>query len=386
MNDLNVIDSFLSTFISYIDSGFGLLKGDVGGLTSLLIAIDVTIAALFWCLDGEGHVLAKLIKKVLYIGAFAYILNNFRALANAIYSSFSQLGLHASGNTLTAADLMKPGKLAGIGFEAAHPLLEQISDMTGLDVIWGNLLTIAILLIAWLIILLAFFVLAIQLFITVLEFKLTTLAGFTLVPFAFWNKTSFLAERVLGNVVTSGIKVMVLSVIVGIGSGFFGQFIGALNGADPDIAQTLSLVLASLTLLGLGIFGPGIASGLVAGAPQLGAGAAVGTVGAAAAAGMLGAGGIAAGARAVSGGAIGAVKAAASMMGMSPKPAANGNTPPPPSTPSGGAATPSATPPAWARKMQDEQRLRGHLHAAQTALASGDQPVATANPDLSQKD
>ena len=46
--------------------------------------------------------------------------------------------------------------------------------------------------------------------------KLTSLAGFILVPFALWNRTSFLAERVLGNVVSSGIKVMVLAVIVGI--------------------------------------------------------------------------------------------------------------------------------------------------------------------------
>ena len=37
----------------------------------------------------------------------------------------------------------------------------------------------------------AFFVLAVQLFITILEFKLTTLAGFVLVPFALWNRRRF---------------------------------------------------------------------------------------------------------------------------------------------------------------------------------------------------
>jgi type IV secretion system protein TrbL len=136
-------------------------------------------------------------------------------------------------------------------------------------------------------VILAFFILAVQLFITILEFKLTTLAGFVLVPFALWNKTSFLAERVLGNVVSSGIKVMVLAVIVGIGSGFFGQFISALQGQEPDIGQAMSLVLAALSLLGIGIFGPGIASGLVSGAPQLGAGAAIGAAGAVAGVGML---------------------------------------------------------------------------------------------------
>ncbi|HET6222521.1 MAG TPA: type IV secretion system protein, partial [Dongiaceae bacterium] len=104
-------------------------------------------------------------------------------------------------------------------------------------------------------------------------------------------------------VVSSGIKVMVLAVIVGIGSSFFGEFITALRGQEPDIGQAMSLVLAALSLFGLGIFGPGIASGLVSGAPQLGAGAAIGTVGAAAGAAMLTGGTVLGGARAL--GAVG---------------------------------------------------------------------------------
>jgi type IV secretion system protein TrbL len=51
--------------------------------------------------------------------------------------------------------------------------------------------------------------------------------------------------------------------------------------------DALALMLAALSLLGIGIFGPGIATGLTAGAPQLGAGAVVGT---ALAAGGLGVG------------------------------------------------------------------------------------------------
>lgn len=395
MTDLNIIDSFLATFIAYIDSGFGLLRGDLAHLTSLLIAIDVTVAALFWVLDEESQIFGKLIKKVLYVGAFAFILNNFQSLATMVHQSFAQLGINASGGTLSPGDLLKPGRLAGIGFEAAHPLLEQVADLLGLDTFFANFLTIIVLLIAWLIVLLAFFVLAIQLFITVLEFKLTCLAGFVLVPFAFWNKTAFLAERVLGNVVTSGIKIMVLAVIVGIGSGFFESFVGAIGGEEPDITQTMTLVLASLTLLGLGIFGPSIASGLVSGAPQLGAGAVLGTVGAAAAAGMLAGGGAMAAAR-LAGGAVGggsAVQAAASMGGQggASGPGGSAPPPPPPSPPSPPPSSPPATAPdggqpAWARKMQQEQRLRGHLHMAQTAISAGDKPIASANPDISPKE
>ena len=64
----------------------------------------------------------------------------------------------------------------------------------------------------------------------IIEFKLTTLAGFVLVPFALLEGTAFLAEHVLGNVVASGIKILVLAVIVGIGTTLFGQFTNAMQG------------------------------------------------------------------------------------------------------------------------------------------------------------
>jgi type IV secretion system protein TrbL len=126
-------------------------------------------------------------------------------------------------------------------------------------------------------VLLSFFILAIQLFVTLIEFKLTTLAGFILIPFGLFGKTAFLAERVLGNVVSSGVKVLVLAVIIGIGSTLFSEFTQGFAGAQPTLEDACAIMLAALSLLGLGIFGPGIANGIVSGGPQLGAGAAVGT-------------------------------------------------------------------------------------------------------------
>ena len=253
MNDLNVIDRFLATFIAYIDSGFGLLGGDVRFLTGTLIGIDMTLAALFWAMGGEQDVLGKLIRKILYVGAFAFIINNFSALSVIIFRSFAAAGLTAGGASMSADDLLKPGRLAGTGFEAAWPLLDQASELTGFTSFFDNFLTIAILLFAWAIMILAFFVLAVQMFVTVIEFKLVSLAGFILVPFALWNRTSFLAERTLGHVVSCGVKVMVLAVIVGIGATFFSEFVGALPGSQPDIGAAMSLMLAALALFGLGI-------------------------------------------------------------------------------------------------------------------------------------
>jgi type IV secretion system protein TrbL len=166
-----------------------------------------------------------------------------------------------------------------------------------------NFVQIVVLLFAWIVVLLAFFILAIQLFVTLIEFKLTTLAGFVLIPFGLFGKTAFAAERVLGNVISSGIKVLVLAAIVGIGSTLFSQFTAGFGGNQPTIEDAMTLVLAALSLLGLGIFGPGIANGLVSGGPQLGAGAAVGT--GLAAGGIVAAGaGLAAGGVGLAGGAI----------------------------------------------------------------------------------
>lgn len=315
MEDLGIIDRFLATFSTYIDSGFGLLGPDVAYLTAFLIGIDVVLAGVFWAMGPENNIIGTFVKKVLYVGFFALILNNFAFLANVIFESFAQLGLNASGSTITAADLLRPGFVADTGFTAGHPLLEEIGDLTGPVGFFVNFVTIAILFLAWLITLFAFFFLAIQLFVTVIEFKLTTLAGFVLIPFALWNKTSFLAERVLGNVISSGVKLMVLAVIVGIGSTLFGSVTAEITPGDVTLEDAATVILASLALVALGIFGPGIAAGLVSGAPQLGAGAVVGTA-AGVGAGALAGGALAGGAlRAGASATGGAIKAGASLSG-----------------------------------------------------------------------
>ena len=293
MGGTGVIDNFLGIFTSYIDSGFGLLGGEVAFIATTLIVIDVTLAALFWTWGADDDIIVRLVKKTIFVGIFAYLISNWNMLARIVFESFSGLGLLASGTGFSAADLLRPGRVAQTGLDAGRPLLEAISDLMGFVAFFENFIQIACLMFAWVLVLLAFFILAVQLFVTLIEFKLTTLAGFVLIPFGLFGKTAFMAERVLGNVVSSGIKVLVLAVIIGIGSTLFSQFTSGFGGATPTIDDAMAIVLAALSLLGLGIFGPGIASGLVSGGPQLGAGAAVGT--GLAAGGAMIAGGAAAG-------------------------------------------------------------------------------------------
>ena len=439
-----VIDGFLNAFTTYIDSGFGLLHGEVMYLSSTLIAIDITLAGLFWAWGENEDIMARLVKKTLYIGVFAYIIGNFNYLAGVIFNSFSGLGLEATGSTLSASELLQPGRFAQIGITAGMPILQAVGRLMGFTSVFNHVVQIIVLMLTWFFVVISFFILAIQLFITLIEFKLTTLAGFVLVPFALFNRTAFLAEKVLGNVVASGVKVLVLAVIVGIGTTLFSQFTVNFGTTQPTIEDALSLMLAALSLLGLGIFGPGIATGLISGAPQLGAGAAVGTALAAGGIGMAGGMGLRAGADAVAGlarGGAAAAGGAASLAGgaaaayslgasgqtgagavaggikgmakagtgaaaapfseMAGKVANNlrGRWSAGAQAVSGGGAaaaaaastpspsgTPSSSPPAWAQRMKRGQAIGNAVSTAANAVRSGDHGGGSTNLDLSEND
>ena len=403
MATTGVIDQFLETFTGYINSGFGLVGGDVGYLATTLAAIDMTLAAIFWSWEADEDIIARLAKKTLFVGVFAYLIGNWNSLAKIIFESFAGLGLKASGTGLSSSDFLRPGRIAQVGIDAGRPILDAISGLMGYVSFFENFVQIVILLFAWGVVLLAFFILAIQLFVTLLEFKLTTLAGFVLIPFGLFGKTAFAAERVLGNVIASGVKVLVLAVIVGIGSTLFSQFTSGFGGNQPTIDDAMALVLASLSLLGLGIFGPGIANGIVSGGPQLGAGAAVGT-GLAAGGAVVAGAGLAVGAAgaatsAIAGAARGSVaagsRAIAAMRGgsLSGVAEAGGSAASPlrsmvarlgsgsGSTSAGPAAE---APPAWARRMKRAQTISHGASATTHAVRSGDHGSGGGSVDLSE--
>ena len=433
MGGSGVIDNFLGVFTSYIDSGFGLLGGEVAFIATTLIVIDVTLAALFWSWGADDDIIARLVKKTLFVGVFAYIIGNWNNLARIVFESFAGLGLQASGTGFSIQDLMRPGRVAQTGLDAARPLLESISNLMGWIAFFENFIQIACLLFAWALVLLAFFILAIQLFITLIEFKLTTLAGFVLIPFGLFGKTAFMAERVLGNVISSGIKVLVLAVIIGIGSTLFSQFTAGFGGQPPTIDDAMAVVLAALSLLGLGIFGPGIANGIVSGGPQLGAGSAIGTglvaggaamaaggaaglalrggasaAGAASAAyslgslGQSGAAGVASGlggvARAASGAAASPLRRAAqsvrssftdgvkSGFGATGGSSSMGTVANDAGSAAPAAAGSAANPPAWAQRMRRGQTMSHGITLAAHAIRSGDSHGGGSSINLSGGD
>src|SRR5258708_26931065 len=177
-----VIDRFTEVFTGYIESGFGLRDGEAAFLAYSVIVIDVTLAGLFWAWGADEDVLAHLVKKTLYVGFFAFLIGNFNGLAKIVFNSFSGIGLKATGSGLSVSQFLQPGRLAQAGIDAGRPILDAAGQRTCYVPLFLHFIQIFVLMIAWLIVVIAFFILAIELFVTLIEFKLTTLAGFILVP------------------------------------------------------------------------------------------------------------------------------------------------------------------------------------------------------------
>jgi hypothetical protein len=209
MNDVGVIDRFLDVFSRYIDSGFGLLSGEVAFLATTLIVIDVTLAALFWTWAADDDVLARLVKKTLFVGVFAYIIGNWNGLARIIFESFAGLGLQASAARSappTSSALAASRRSASR--RAAHPGVHLGPD--GLRQLLRELhpdLDPAVRLGAGDPQLLHPGDPALRHADRVQADHARRLRAD---PVRLFGKTAFLAERVLGNVISSGVKVLVL--------------------------------------------------------------------------------------------------------------------------------------------------------------------------------
>ena len=291
-------NELMTVFSNTVTAGFAALEGSVNNVFGMLIVLVVALTGIQWALSPQREILAAGFGKILLVGAFAWLINDWQALSETIYAGFIELGLTAGGGDLSREDFLNPGAILAQGWGIVKALGDTPAPVANpLDVV-GNLTDALILGVAMIGIMLAFAVLALQIIVALLEFKIVTLGGFVLLPFGIWSRTAFLAERPLGYVVSSGLKVLALAIVV---SGARTVFDQLQPSANPDIYEALSILVASILLAMLAIFIPSLASALVTGGPALGAGAAMAGGLAVGGAGLL-TGAALAGAGAVAGG------------------------------------------------------------------------------------
>lgn len=155
--DGGTVNSFLDQFLALADAGFGLIQGDVSFVLNALIVISITLAGAQWALGGEAP-MAPFFRKVLFIGLFAFLVNNWDAVATAVNQSGAMLGLRAGGSGLSLADLHNPARVAALGKELYGQMMALGEGLN----IFTDFFTMITLLVAAFVVMIAFFVLALQ--------------------------------------------------------------------------------------------------------------------------------------------------------------------------------------------------------------------------------
>lgn len=257
------VNGFLDRFLGLADAGFGLIQGDVAFVLNTLIVISVTLAGAMWALKGEAPI-APFFRKVLFVGLFAFLVNNWNAIAGAINQSGALLGLKAGGSGMSLAQLHDPASVAAEGKELFGRTMEMGDGLN----IFTDFLTLATILLAGVVILIGFFVLALQIFVQLIAFKLGSLAAFIALPWGVFSGTAWVAERPLGWVASSAVRLFLLAFVASVAITFVAalpQTVTLENGGALDV------LLFGLTILALSFLAPALASEVMQGNPNLSA-------------------------------------------------------------------------------------------------------------------
>ena len=320
-------------------------------LFALLAVIEFACSAAVMALEKTDlqSWTSALIRKIMWLGAFYALLLYGRQWIPAIIDSFSQLGGSAAG--INGNQGLSPSDVFTQGLNIAAALMDAASS----SAFFTNPGTCLAVMLAAALVVIAFIAVTIQYIVAVVESYLVVSAGVIFLGFGGSRWTTPYVERYIGLGASTGVKIMILYMLIGVGMSLSGGWLNeaAGIGTSPNPSMTgFDVMGAALIFMMLCWQVPKLFAAVLGGSPALSGGDLVSTgttvVAGAATVASLGAGAIAAaagGAAALSGGAGasggaaggGASSAVASVGGgMGATGGAGGGSVPPPSSPSPG--------------------------------------------------
>jgi type IV secretion system protein TrbL len=219
--------------------------------------------------------------KVLLTGTLLWLLTQWPTLMSDFIDSCIAWGLVAGGGGITSADFRSPGNIFTLGIEVFMVLLTQATQIGGLLDIPRALLMGGVTILLGIIILLAYTILMFQVAVALLEFYLGASISILLLPFGVFRPLAFLAEKTIGYVIASGIKLVVLSFIVGVTRPFLEKLslgTGAPLVSLQTVQDTIGYAIGVCFIAYFAWKGPAIAGGLLGGGPALAASSAIQSV------------------------------------------------------------------------------------------------------------
>jgi type IV secretion system protein TrbL len=337
--------------------------------------------------DFNGLFLS-LIKKLLVVSFFYAVLINGQVWIPAIVNSFAQLGATAAGVSVA----QNPSDIMSQGLQIVSDLFTKVSSTSLLTEPGGAITTI----LAACIVLASYIIITLHYVVTKLEAIIVMSAGYIFLGFGGSRWTSPYFERYISLAVSTGVRLMLIYLMLGVFKTISNNWIATMNGytADQPITQIFPTLMSMLLFafaswmipkmaasIASGTLGTGAAD-LVGMGAEIGKAAALGAATIAVVAATGGAGAVAGGALAATetagamGGAEAASGAASAVGGVgeaavetasAPAPpvpageaAGSPSSPPPPPPPAGAPSETPSAPPAPPSSANNLQSLARH--------------------------
>lgn len=263
--NLAVIDKVLAAYVTVADVAVQNIRPEVMWMFGTLTVLGMTWQHIKNMAEGKAHPIGLLFGQLIVIGIFVWLLSGYTYLMNAFYLSMIKLGLLAGGKGgIDAASFGNPSSLLKMGMDISKPLYDAMGFVgwfTGTNLI---------IIVSFFVILVAFFIMSFQVFVAILEFKLGVIFCFFMIALGTLKQTSFAAEKAIGYIFASGMKLFALATITSVGTSAIFELLKFSD--SPTYNEAVSVAFGSLTIAFLTWFGPAKIAGVVSGGPSLGAG------------------------------------------------------------------------------------------------------------------
>ena len=220
----------------------------------ILAGIEIGIAAVWLALQAASldSWFAELVRRIMFIGFFAFVLDRGPSLAKAVVDSLFQIG--AGGGSASPANI----------FDAGIRVASKMSEQAKFGLFEDNALAIAAVF-AMVVVVIAFSLVA-AIFVSVMvEMYVGLLAGMIMLGLGGSSFTKDFAVRYLVYAFSVGMKLMALVMIARIGSDVLLGLAGAPTATSDQFITTLAIAGISVVIFIIAVYVPNILQGVVQG-------------------------------------------------------------------------------------------------------------------------
>src|SRR3954462_8366269 len=232
------LDTIVDKFKEATSQWESAIKKAAISLFWILAAIEFAVTALFLTLAGGGfqNLAAEIVKRILVVGIFFFILDQGTSIVDAVIQSFRQLSASAGGAGF------KPSDIFNAGVSIAKKLPDNVSFWTDPSKSLG-------LLIAALVIVICFALIAAIVIVTMAEMYIVTYAGIILLGFGGSAFTKDYAVKYLPYAVSVDLKLMVMGLVVGIGQSILTSTAqGFQNKTNTEVYMVVGIAIVLLAV------------------------------------------------------------------------------------------------------------------------------------------